>query len=193
MNDKIIETQYSNTNAPLKKKGSAIKAIILALLIDFFGFKVFLTVFGFIVSYILILAGTEPDQIGNKMIDIGTTMQGNDTAKQIDTTIQTDDTSLLNIETLLPFGDLIVYILVCHVLGGYWCARIANHKEYLFTAIVGILTCIFWIVMCIGKYSVDEILIMSASIFIVGLLGAYLHVSSKTNNRIKPTTNNHAV
>ncbi len=102
---KIFKSPDSNTKAPLEKKGSTIKAIIVALLVDFFGLKTFVIVLGFLLSYI---TGIEVDQIGYKMIEIGTAMQNSGRTSQ-DNMILTQ-----NIETPSPLVLVIVsIILIC--------------------------------------------------------------------------------
>ncbi len=191
-----MESHDSNDKSPLKRKGSAIKAIIIALLVDYFG----LYILGFIVfqmvSYILILTGTEAslDQIGYKMIEIGTSMGGAEPLFQNDMiSSQNNETSSINNETSLPLEGLMIFVLICHVLGGYLCARIANHYEYRYSVIVGFFACTFWIIMNLDKNSVIENVICTVLIFIASLFGAWIYVNDQTNKRMKPTTNNHAV
>ncbi len=179
MNETNFESPDSNTKAPLKKKGSAIKAIIVALLVDFFGLKTLVIVLGFLLSYI---TGIEVDQIGYKMIEIGTAMQNSGRTSQ-DNMILTQ-----NIDAPSPLVSVMVFVLICHVLGGYLCARIANNYEYRYSAIVGFFACIFWVIMNIDKNSIIENIICTALIFAASLFGAFLHVRNKTNNRMKPTT-----
>ncbi len=189
MSQKFMESHDSNPKVPLKRKGSAIKAIIIALLVDCFGLYILGFIVFLIVSFILILTGTEAslDQIGYKMIEIGTSMQ------DAEPLLQNNMTSSQSNEASSQLESLMVFVLMCHVLGGYLCARIANHYEYRYSAIVGFIACTFWVVMNIDKNSVIENAICTVLIFIAGLFGASLYASNKTNKRIKPTTNNHAI
>ncbi|MCP4978319.1 MAG: hypothetical protein GY931_19405 [Maribacter sp.] len=193
MNKTIFESQDSNTKAPLEKKGSAIKAIIVALLVDFLGIYVLGIIFIQILTYVLILTetGLDFDQIGYKMIEIGTSMGGAEPLFQYDMTSSQSN----EVSSQLDFQIIIVMtiVLMRHVLGGYLCARIANHYEYRYSAIVGFIACTYWVVTAVNKTSVIENIICTALIFIAGLFGAYLYVRNKTNKRMKTTTNNYAV
>ena len=80
-----------------------------------------------------------------------------------------------------PVGLISLLVgLLCSVLGGYVCARIANHNEYRLAAITGFIS------MMIGLlFFADDSIKLGESIFLSGLsfvmvvVGAHLYVIAK--------------
>ncbi len=149
----IYEPPKSDLGMQGEKKGSPVKAIILGLTVDIGGTILFGIIFG-------IVYGVYLGSNGMNAVEIGEALQ--------------------KIEPLSLTGIITSGIgLIFSGLGGYTCARIANHNEFNYSAILGGIVCLFGFAMGAGRYSIVEIIIMSIITFLVVIGGAYMHVKSK--------------
>ena len=131
-------------------KGSPVKAVLFGVLADIGSTLVAGLMIGVVYGIILASAGVPMEQLEQAM-------------------------------QYSPIGLISLLVgLLCSVLGGYVCARIANHNEYRLAAITGFIS------MMIGLlFFADDAIKLGESIFLSGLsfvmvvVGAHLYVIAK--------------
>lgn len=131
-------------------KGSPVKAVLFGVLADIGSTLVAGLMIGVVYGIILASAGVPMEQLEQAM-------------------------------QYSPIGLISLLVgLLCSVLGGYVCARIANHNEYRLAAITGFIS------MMIGLlFFADDSIKLGESIFLSGLsfvmvvVGAHLYVIAK--------------
>lgn len=151
-NDNIYATPKANLDQPLKK-GSPVKAIIFGFLADIMGTLIFSFIFSMIFAIYLAAQGMNEEMIENYF---------------------------LNIEPTSTVGIISTFIgLMFSVLGGYICARIAKHNEFVYATMLGIIVILFGLVMSAGIYSIIENIIMGAITFCAIMGGAFIYTKQK--------------
>lgn len=110
MNADPFKPPSSNVEIPDVERGSAVKAVVLGLLVDLGGTTLMSALASFAYGVYLAANGSTPDQIGAAMAGLGP-------------------------DSALGVGLSIVGCLFS-VLGGFVCARIAKHFEYRLGAIM---------------------------------------------------------
>ena len=104
MNTNPYETPHSDVEAPVMKKGSTVKAVIIATVVDLGGTFVLSMILGVIYAIYSISQGIPPEELAASMEDIE------------------------NIPVLYN-SNMVIGLLVT-VFAGYLCARIAKKANY---------------------------------------------------------------
>lgn len=154
MEQDIYQPPGSNVDIPAIRKGSPIKAILIAVVVDVVGTIVLGIIMG--VSYAVILGanGVKPEVINER---------------------------LRHMETFSAFSltGIVLGGLVT-ILAGYLCAKIANYSEYKFAAIYGVLMTVLGLATGgFKRHSIMVMLLLAAITMLCALTGAWLHVRKK--------------
>ncbi len=153
MDEDVYRTPKSELNNQLENRGSAVKAILVATIVD-----ITATVFvGIVISvvYGVLLAsnGDSLEVITSKLSNM-------------------ELTSKVSLLTLIPASLITTY-------AGYLCAKLVNHSEYKVVAIFATILIIFGLAMGLSYYSVSENIFLSLLTLCCVYLGAWLYVSKK--------------
>ncbi|MEW8026335.1 MAG: hypothetical protein AB2792_20460 [Candidatus Thiodiazotropha sp.] len=153
MDEDVYRTPKSDLTSQLEKKGSAVKAIFIATIVD-----VTATIFvGIVISIVY-----------------GVILASNGDSIEI-------ITSKLSSMELTSRVSLVVLMSGCliTIFAGYLCAKLVNHSEYKTVAIFAIIVIIFGLTMGLSYYSVSENLLLSLLTLCSVYIGAWLYVSKK--------------
>ncbi|MES9970019.1 MAG: hypothetical protein ABW092_08270 [Candidatus Thiodiazotropha sp.] len=153
MDEDVYRPPKSEVNNQIDDKGSAVKAILIATVID-----VTATIFiGMVISIVYgVLLASNGDSL--EMI----------TAKLSNV----DLTSKVSLLTLF-----LAFLVTTYT--GYLCAKIVNHSEYRIAAIFAVILIIFGLIMGLPYYSVSENIFLSLMTLFSVYIGAWFHVSQK--------------
>ncbi|MCG8023837.1 MAG: hypothetical protein JAZ02_07630 [Candidatus Thiodiazotropha endolucinida] len=153
MDEDVYRTPKSDLTNQIEKKGSAVKAVFIATVVD-----VTATIFvGIVISivYGMILASN------------------GDSIEVI--------TSKLSTMELTSKFSLVALASSCLIttFAGYLCAKLVNHSEYKIVAVFAIIVIAFGLAMGLSYYSVGENILLSLLTLCCVYLGAWLYVSRK--------------
>lgn len=143
-------------------RGKWYKAILIGFLVDIVGTIITSVTIGAAISFYLASTGMSAAQIS---AEIG------------------------NPELTSPLGLLFNAVgLLYSVLGGYICARIANHNEYRYAVIIGIISIMTGLILAQSKVPIATHIVMGTLTFVSLLAGAYIHVSYRTKRQHRDRT-----
>ncbi len=143
----------ANVDTKEFKQGKWYNAILLGFLVDFIGTMLVSILLSVLVTAYFMSHGMKVEEVRGLLT-------------------ATDFTSPIYIASL-GIG------LVFSILGGYICARIANHHEYRYVAIIGLLDILLGLVMSPQSFPTLHHLALTALSFAALFTGAYLHVAAR--------------
>ena len=153
MNDERYRPPQADLTVPDSDAGSGVKAVMVGVLADIGGTLLVGLLFGISYGFYLARQGLVAEQI------------------------------LQAIEHIEPFSVLGMLSsllgLLVSMLAGYLCARIANHSEYKYAAILGVVSCLFGVLIGADFYSLIEVVAVMLVTFAAVLFGTWLHVRRK--------------
>ena len=150
MEPNVYQTPGSDLNIEEERKGSPVKAILVALVVDIVVTTLLGAVTGFVYGYMLAAEGMTADQVQDALVN-GTTFY------------------ILSIVT----GSVV------SIYAGYLCAKIANYREYTWALILGVILIVFSLLISGGMYRTVESVALSLATIACVLTGAWLHVRGK--------------
>jgi hypothetical protein len=153
MNEDIYNPPLADIDIDIDSKGSPVKAIIVATLVDIVG--TIIAAIAFNIAYSIVLASRGL------------------TAEEIAANIQNADTFSFYAMAGYVFGSMMT------ILAGYLCARIANYSEYKFVGIYCAIVILFGTVMGWNSLSTAEQFLLPVLSIVSAFFGAWLHVRSK--------------
>ncbi|MET0068925.1 MAG: hypothetical protein ABW096_02740 [Candidatus Thiodiazotropha sp.] len=157
MEEDVYRTPKSELSSQEKPRGSAVRAILIATVVD-------ITATVFIGVAISIVYGMILASNGDS--------------------IEVITTKLSNME-LTSKVSLVAVVSGCIITtyAGYLCAKIVNHSEYRVVAVLACIVIVFGFFMGQSYYSMSENLILSLLSLGCVYLGAWLYVSSKNRSQ----------
>jgi hypothetical protein len=157
MEANIYQTPKASLSMNKTKKGSPVKAVLIAAAVDIAGTTIAGIVLGVVYAAMLAANGVAPEEIAATLSNVSA-----------DSTL-----SLVGI----ALG------LVVSLYAGYLCAKIVNHREYGIVTILGIISVSFGnltgLLEDTPTYSMLQNILMSTLTFMCVYLGAWLHVRTK--------------
>ncbi|MBT2971174.1 MAG: hypothetical protein B6D72_03995 [gamma proteobacterium symbiont of Ctena orbiculata] len=157
MDEDVYRTPKSELTSHQKPRGSAVRAVLIATVVD-----ITATVFiGIAISIVY-----------------GMILASNGDSLEVITT------KLSNIE-LTSMVSLVAIVSGCIITtyAGYLCAKLVNHSEYRVVAVLAIIVIFFGFVMGQSYYSMSENLVLGLLSLCCVYLGAWLYVSGKNRSQ----------
>ena len=153
MDANIYKTPNADLTEDVVRRGSPVKAIALAVMVDVLG-SVLVGV-GLFVTYLVVqvLQGVEPDAV----------------------------MELFNRDMDGPLITVLLIVLgsAVSVYAGYLCAKAVNHHEYRYVGVYVLIMVMILSIPGADEGNVVEDLAYAALTFISGYIGAWLHVHNK--------------
>ena len=160
MGNSVYQTPESEIINKYERRGSPIKAVIVACLVDIMGTFVIVVIYGFVLANYMLTQGLSEEQIAQAFSEIST----------------------------YSWQSLVVVGMggLTSIYGGYLCAKIANYNEYRIVAIYALVMIIFSLLTGYKYYylSRDKIALIEdigfgvLNIFSI-YLGAWIYVRGK--------------
>jgi F0F1-type ATP synthase assembly protein I len=157
MDEDVYRTPKSDLTNQNETKGSAVKAILIATVVD-----ITATIFvGIVISIVY-----------------GVILASNGDSLEVITSKLTDMELTSNVSILALISGCLIT-----VYAGYLCAKIVNYSEYKTVAILAIIVMIFGFVMGLSYYSIEENILLSLLTLCCVYFGAWIYVSKKKRLR----------
>lgn len=153
MTENIYKTPQADLETKSDIKGSPVKAILLATVVDIVGTVLVGITLTFIYSFMLASKGVKQEEILSKLQNL-------------------DLYSPLSITGIVLGAGITVY-------AGYLCAKKVNYLEYKWILIFCIISVLIGLVMGGSRYSAAEMFALNGLSIASAYLGAWLHVRKK--------------
>jgi magnesium-transporting ATPase (P-type) len=153
MDEDVYRTPQSDLTTLDERRGSAVKAILVATVVDVTATIVVGVVITMVYGVMLAVNGASQEVITSKLSDL-------------------DLTSNVSLAILLS-GSLFT------IFAGFLCAKLVNHSEYKIVTIFAIILTILGLAMGLAYYSIVENVILALITLGCVYFGAWLYVSKK--------------
>ncbi len=158
MSENIYQAPQADLTVTLQQKGSLIKAIVIATIIDIVGTFLLGMAIGVVYMAILTSSGMPIEEVA--------------------TTVEKETRDVFSTLTIIGvvLGGMVT------LFAGYTCAKIANYSEYKVVSYFGVITVSFSAFMGMGYYSLSENIVLGAVTLGCAYCGAWLYVRKKNAN-----------